>query len=101
MSDRVRKTFDDPYGKHALVMPDSEVDPLFGMVDVLSILEKNGGRHLHPSRVAPEYAPTHTKTCDRCDGDWGADVTCARCTLADGRPRPVGSPGPLRSGLAE
>ena len=88
MSNRVRKTFDDAYGRHALVIPDSEVDPLFGRVDVLSILEKNRGARLHPSRVASEYVPTHMATCDRCDGEWGADLTCVRCTLADGRPRP-------------
>ena len=58
-SDRVRKTFDDGHGRHALVIPDYE--PLFGRVDVLSILEKNGGARLHPSRVAPGYVPTHRK----------------------------------------
>lgn len=59
MSDRVRKTFDDAYGKHALVIPD--LDPLFGRVDVLAILEKNGGARLHPSRVASGYTPTHAR----------------------------------------
>ena len=61
--DRVRKTFDDKYGKHALVIPERwhGVDPSSGRVDVMAILEKNGGRRLHPSRVAPGYAPTHRK----------------------------------------
>ena len=58
---RVRKTFDDAYGKHALVIPESEVDPSFGRVDVVAILEKNGGARLHPSRVAPGYIGTHRK----------------------------------------
>ena len=57
--DRVRKTFDDKYGRHALVIP--EYEALFGRVDVLSILEKNGGARLHPSRVAPGYVGTHRK----------------------------------------
>ena len=57
---RIRKTFDDAYGRHALVIPDDGVDPLFGRVDVLAILEKNGGARLHPSRVAPGYAPTRS-----------------------------------------
>jgi hypothetical protein len=59
--DRVRKTFDETYGRHALVIPDNGVDPGFGRVDVLSILEKNGGARLHPSRVAPGYVGTHRK----------------------------------------
>jgi hypothetical protein len=57
----VRKTFDDTYGKHALVILESEVDPSFGRVDVIAILEKNGGRRLHPSRIAADYVPTHRK----------------------------------------
>lgn len=59
--ERVRKTFDDDYGKHALVMPGDVMNPLFGRVDVLEVLEKNGGARLHPSRVARGYEPTHTK----------------------------------------
>jgi hypothetical protein len=59
LSDRVRKTFDDPYGKHALVILDRDVDPRFGRIDVIEVLEKNGGPRLHPSRVTSEYAPTH------------------------------------------
>ncbi len=83
MSDRVRKTFDDAYGRHALVMPDSEVDPLFGRVDVLSILEKNRGARLHPSRVASEYVPTHAKVLSR---EWecnycGCIVSNCRCGM--------------------
>lgn len=62
LSDRVRKTFDDDYGRHALVMND-DVDPLFGRVDVITVLEKNGGARLHPSRVAPGYVGTHAKKC--------------------------------------
>ena len=63
MSDRarVRKTFDDTYGKHALVMVDSEISPMFGRVDVIEILEKNGGARLHPSLVIGGYVPTHAK----------------------------------------
>ena len=60
LSKRVRKTFDDEYGRHALVMND-DVDPLFGRVDVIAILEKNGGARLHPSRVASGYIGTHAK----------------------------------------
>ena len=59
--DRVRKTFDDAYGKHALVIPDNGVDALFGRVDVIMILDKNGGRRLHPSRVPAAYVPTHAR----------------------------------------
>jgi hypothetical protein len=59
LSDRVRKTFDDPYGKHALFIPDDKVDPQFGRVDVIEILEKNRGPRLHPSRVAAGYTPAH------------------------------------------
>ena len=60
---RVRKTFDDAYGRHALVIPEGwhGVDPSFGRVDVVAILEKNGGARLHPSRVAPGYIGTHRK----------------------------------------
>ena len=61
LSDRVRKTFDDAYGKHALVIPDNGVDALFGRVDVIMILDKNGGRRLHPSRVPSAYVPTHAR----------------------------------------
>ena len=57
----VRKTFDCDYGKHALVMPDSEVKPLFGRIDVLELLDRNGGRRLHPSRVHGDYVPVHAK----------------------------------------
>ena len=60
-ADRVRKTFDDAYGKHALVIPDNGFDALFGRVDVITILEKNHGARLHPSRVAPGYVPTHRR----------------------------------------
>ena len=61
--DRVRKTFDDAYGKHALVIPEGwhGVDPSSGQVDVLAILEKNGGARLHTSRVPSAYVPTHAR----------------------------------------
>lgn len=59
MSNRVRKTVDDAYGRHALFIPDDEIKPQFGRIDVIEVLEKNGGPRLHPSRVASEYAPTH------------------------------------------
>ena len=65
MSNRIRKTFDDEYGRHALVMMEGEVEPSFGRVDVLAILDKNGGAHLHPSRIAPGYAPTHATSSYR------------------------------------
>lgn len=58
---RVQKTFDDTYGRHALVMLEGEIEPSFGRVDVIGILEKNGGAHLHPSRVRDDYSPTHAK----------------------------------------
>ena len=61
LSDRIRKTVDDDYGKHALVISGDEVDPSFGRVDVIKLLEKNHGPRLHPSRVAPGYSPTHEK----------------------------------------
>lgn len=62
-SDRVRKTFDCDYGRHALVIQESKpAAPLpSGRVDVLKILEENGGARLHPSRIAPGYVPTHRK----------------------------------------
>lgn len=58
---RVQKTFDDDYGRHALVFLDGEIEPPLGRVDVLMILEKNGGARLHPSRVREDYRPTHAK----------------------------------------
>ena len=61
LSDRIPKTLDDDYGRHALVIPDDEIDPLFGRVDVIRLLEANGGPRLHPSRVAPGYKPTHVR----------------------------------------
>lgn len=61
MSDRVRKTFDDAYGRHALFIPGDEMNPRFGRVDVIELLEKNGGPRLHPSRVAAGYEPTHIR----------------------------------------
>jgi hypothetical protein len=63
VADRVQKTFDDTYGKHALVIPEGwhGVDPSSGQVDVVVILEKNGGARLHPVRVAPGYVGTHRK----------------------------------------
>ena len=61
LSDRVRKTVDDGYGRHALVIPDDEVDPLFERVDIIRLLEANGGPRLHPSRVASGYEPTHIR----------------------------------------
>lgn len=63
MPGSVRKTFDDTYGRHALVIldGDNEVDPSLGKIDVLLILEKNGGARLHPSRVREDYRPTHAK----------------------------------------
>jgi hypothetical protein len=39
--------------------------------------------------------------CDRHDGPWGQDETCARCTWDDGTPRPVDQPGPLRPAPGE
>ena len=62
LSDRIRKTVDDDHGRHALVIPDDEVDPQFGRVDVIELLEKNRGPRLHPSRVAAGYKPTHMQT---------------------------------------
>jgi hypothetical protein len=59
LSDRVRKTFDDDYGRHALFIPEDEFEPSFGRADVILVLEKNGGPRLHPSRVAAGYNPTH------------------------------------------
>jgi|LakMenE18May11ns_1017448.scaffolds.fasta_scaffold9817430_1 hypothetical protein len=61
LSDRIRKTFDDDYGRHALVIAEDEFEPSFGRVDVILVLEKNGGPRLHPSRVAPGYKPTHVR----------------------------------------
>lgn len=59
---RVQKTFDDTYGRHALVLPEGDLEPSFGRVDVIGILDKNGGARLHPSRVRDDYIPTHAKT---------------------------------------
>jgi hypothetical protein len=43
------------------VIPDNGVDALFGRVDVITILDKNNGRRLHPSRVPSVYVPTHAR----------------------------------------
>ena len=34
-------------------------------------------------------------TCEGCDGPWGEDPSCSRCTHNNGRPRPQAEPGPL------
>jgi|LakMenEpi03Aug12_release.lakeMendotaPanAssembly.Ray.scaffolds.fasta_scaffold235142_5 hypothetical protein len=61
MSNYTRKTFDDTYGRHALVIEGINVDPSFGRVDVISLLEQNHASSLHPSRVSSEYQPTHAR----------------------------------------
>lgn len=56
-----RRTFDDEYGRHALVYPpgrdDRDALPRFGRVDVLNHISAIGVL-LHPTRAAG-HTPTH------------------------------------------
>jgi hypothetical protein len=52
--DTYRRTFDDPYGKHALVYGEDDY-PAFGRTDVLHIIPWR----MHPTRVRSNYLPRH------------------------------------------
>lgn len=57
----ILKTFDDTYGRHALVIVDRELEPSFGRVDVIKLMDDNRGRRLHPSRISADYNPAHIR----------------------------------------
>ena len=53
----IKKTFDDAYGKHALVHTGDSDFPAFGRTDVMHIVPWN----MHPSRSREDYRPTHAR----------------------------------------
>jgi hypothetical protein len=60
----VRKTFDDEYGRHALIYPNTDRDstPEYGRVDVLRLIGSDGviANRLHPTRLDTR-TPAHAK----------------------------------------
>lgn len=52
-----RKTFDDDYGRHALVLRPGADGPAFGRIDVVQL----GARACSPSVMPKDYVPRHAK----------------------------------------
>ena len=51
------KTFDDDYGRHALVLRPGADGPAFGRIDVVQL----GARACSPSVMPEDYVPRHAK----------------------------------------
>lgn len=68
-------------------------------IDAVGNLHDTKGQFAGHVQVEGDPASVLTQTaavmCDRCEGPWGEDLTCARCTTEDGDVRPVDQPGPL------